>query len=309
MDKFSRPLYYKETAELFLQMVLEVPPTDPKFKSYTNRIAQEESEPFGEKSTSSKKYRDSNWKEDKDRLKLHQMIIDEMMTLKRLEDDDEVCLGIGGGLPIGCDIKQEKKAVYVMGLPASGKSSVCHKICELYGAFLLDNDLVKRKLPEFTQTRGASLVHDEASQIATVSQDGEKSIMEECMDKGYNMCIPKIGSTTKTVLNTMEVLKAKGYQTYILLVSLERQKATKRAFNRFLETNRYVPLSLIFDSYANDPIMSYYRLRIYLEQQDTQYFDGMAAISSDVQRNEPYIIIDEQYATGFLNQYLQNLKQ
>jgi len=308
MDKYSRPLYYKETAELFLEMVLEIPSHDPKFKYYANRIAQEESVPFGEKSTLNKKYRDSKWKEDDDRLELHRTIVDEMMNTKRMEKDDDVCLGAGGGLPVNCSIKAEKKAIYVMGLPASGKSSVCNTLCELYGAFLLDNDLVKRKLPEFNQTRGASLVHEEAAQITTISKDGEKSIMEECMNLGYNLCIPKIGSTTKTVINTMEVLKNKGYQTFILLVSLERQKATQRAFHRFLKSNRYVPLSLIFDSYANDPIMSYYRLRLYLERQNKQYFDEMAAVSSDVPQDQPYLIMDDQYATGELKLYLQNLK-
>ena len=308
MDKYSRPLYFQETAELFLEMVLDIPSSDSNFKFYANRIVQEESVPFGEKSTLNKKYRDSNWKDDENRLKLHKIIVDEMMNTKRLGNDDDVCLGAGGGLPVNCDIKAEKKAIYVMGLPASGKSSVCNKLCELYGAFLLDNDLVKRKLPEFNQTRGASLVHEEAAQITTIGKDGEKSIMEECMNLDYNLCIPKIGSTTKTVINTMEVLKSKGYQTFILLVSLERQKATQRAFHRFLKSNRYVPLSLIFDGYANDPIMSYYRLRLYLERQDNQFFDEMAAVSSDVPQDQPYLIMDDKYATRELKIYLQNLK-
>lgn len=309
MDKYSRPLFYKETAKLFLEMVLDIPQSNPDFEIYAKRIAQEESEPFGDKSTKSKKFRDSRWREDKDRLILHRRIFEEMLTKKRLENDDDVCLGAGGGLPVNSSVKTEKKAFYVMGLPASGKSSVCTDLCEQFGAFLLDNDLVKRKLPEYYQTRGASLVHDEASQLTTISKDGDKSIMEECMDQGYNLCIPKIGSTTLTVTNTMDVLRNRGYQTYVLLVSLERQKATQRAFRRYLKTNRYVPLGLIFDSYANDPIMSYYRLRLYLERQDTQFFDEMAAISSDVPKGQKYSIIDEQYAKGQLEQYLKNLKQ
>lgn len=311
MNNYCRPLYNRDVVWNFMENVLGVPSSDSSFTDRINKIVTEESQPLTPGDTLEMDIRSPKYRRKEDRNLLRHQIVDEMLTQKRLENDDDVRLGSGGGLPITSEIIAERKAFYIIGLPASGKSSISSKVCDMYGAFLLDSDLVKRKLPEFKRRRGASIVHEESSIITNGGElDGEpfKSIMENCLEKGYNLCIPKIGSSVKSVLKFLDVLKKYGYYNCVILVSLERDKSVKRAYERFLKTNRYVPLSLIFDGYANDPILCYYRLRKYLEDNQHDYFDEMMAISSDVTRGARFSIKDEKYASKLLTKYLNNLK-
>ena len=310
MNSFCRPLYNRDVVWDFLENVLQVKSNDTSFVSILNRIMDEERSSFDVDDTLQSNIRDPKWRLKEDRARLRQKIVNDMLTQKRLDNDDDVVIGKGGGLPKST-IKAERTAFYVMGLPASGKSSISAKVCDLYGAFLLDSDLVKRKLPEFKRHRGASIVHEESSIISNGGElDGERfnSILECCLEKGYNLCIPKIGANVKSVLKFLDILKKYGYYNNIILVSLEREKSVRRAFQRFLKTDRYIPLSLIFDGYANDPILCYYRLRKYLEDKNNTYFDEMMAISSDVSYGVPFSIKDERFVSEMLNKYITLLK-
>ena len=80
--------------------------------------------------------------------------------------------------------------------------------------------------------------------------------------------------------------REKGYAIFLILVELDRLKATRRAFKRFLNTGRYVPLSLIFDSYANDPTLTYLKIIKY----NSDLLDGYAHIDNDVEFGDPYIV-------------------
>ena len=63
--------------------------------------------------------------------------------------------------------QKDRKAFLVMGLPASGKSSaVAESVAKENGALIIDSDLVKEKLPEFSGGLLASAVHNESSLIA-----------------------------------------------------------------------------------------------------------------------------------------------
>lgn len=310
MSNKRRPLYLKDVLWDFLVNVLDVSDEDKDFMKILKKIHTEEQDFFTDEDTLLEDNRDYKWRAKDVRQQLRLQIVKEMLTLERLDDDDLVVLGQGGGLPQGGNIGTGKIAFFLMGLPASGKSTVAARICELYSAFLLDSDLVKRKLPEFHRRKGASLVHEESSIITNGGQlDGEnfKSILESCMEHSYNLCIPKIGANVKSVLKYLEVLKKYGYYNCIVLVSLEREKSVRRAYDRFVKTGRYVPLSMIFDDYANDPMLCYYRLRGYLEEARHDYFDEMMAISSDVSRGVPYSIKDRRFATEVLRKYLDNL--
>ncbi len=311
MISYCRPLYNRDVVWNFMENVLDIKSDDTSFVTTLNKIIEEERSSFNVDDTLKISVRNPNYRIKKDRDVLRNKIRNEMLTLKRLEKDDDVKLGVGGGLPIDSSVSAEKKAFFIMGLPASGKSSISASVCDMYGAFLLDADLIKRKLPEFKRHRGASIVHEESSIITNGGDlDGEKfkSILECCLEKGYNLCIPKIGAKIRNVLKFLDILKKYDYYNSIILVSLEREKSVRRAFQRFLRTNRYVPLSLIFDGYANDPILCYYRLRTYLEDNNNRYFNEMMAISSDVGYGAPFNIKDERFALDILSKYLKNIK-
>lgn len=311
MSDYHRPLYSPIVTSDFLTKVIGIPQNHPDHKKYVSMIVGEEMMPIGLKDTlNDLSLRTKRFQSEENRNILREQIVTEMMTMTRLDDDEMVSLGNGGARPKSKQVKSDRRAFYVMGLPASGKSSICGALCDQYGAYLLDSDLVKRKLPEFSRKSGASLVHEESS-IITMGGNFKnisfKSLMEHCFLYGYNICLPKIGSDVRSVTKLFTILRACGYSIYVVLVSLDRRIATLRAFQRYLKTNRYVPLSMIFDGYANDPILCYYRLRKYLEDNGNKFVDEMIALSSDVMKNQPMAIVDKLYAGPILGQYLSKL--
>ena len=70
-------------------------------------------------------------------------------------------------------------------LPASGKSTIANSIADLYGAYIIDSDFAKRKIPEFGHEFGASIVHEESSIITFGSRkpkyNDEFSLYEFCV--------------------------------------------------------------------------------------------------------------------------------
>lgn len=157
------------------------------------------------------------------------------------------------------------------------------------GGVILDSDYVKRKLPEFKQDNGASLVHEESSALILGDKrigDNLLTLYDVCVSFGYNMVIPKIGHDLESILTLCKRIKNDDYSVHLILVSLDRKKSTQRALNRFVDTERYVSLSLVFDGYGNDPILTYYRIK------DNDVFSSHGKVSTDVSLGESPRIID-----------------
>jgi len=224
----------------------------------------------------SEAYRDGKHSSNDARWELRAQIVHELSTLKRLPNDDNIKLGPngapGGALPHS-DIQKNKQAFYIIGPPGSGKSTIGSQIADQNGAIILDSDYSKRKLPEYrTNFAGANIVHEESTAIIWAQEDrfynkvpGDfTSLSKFCISEGLNIVIPKIGNILKDgILSDVERLKSAGYAVHLTLVSLDRRVATIRALERFEKKkgNRYVPLSLIFDGFANEPILNYYRCK------------------------------------------------
>mgnify|MGYP003674488972 CR=1 FL=1 len=293
---YSRPLADIDNSYHFLNNVLSLDDNwltsvDTRFKDIASLaldiMATEKMIVLMEEDSTivSQKYRVPNYKNDTQRRELRTQIFEELISLERLDNDDSIALGVGGAKPRN-GVNSEKKAFFVTGLPASGKSSIVSKIADSYGAYVVDSDFSKRKLPEFNINFGANLVHQESQLVTLGSKDAvhenEYNLYEYCISKGHNIIIPKIGYDHKSIEKMRDTLTDKyGYEVHLTLVSLDRVKSTLRALGRYLTTDRYVPLTLIFDSYANDPILSYYR---------TKHCDKWASygkVSSDVKLGEP----------------------
>jgi len=73
----------------------------------------------------------------------------------------------------------------------------------------------------------------------------------------------------------------------LVVVSLDRQEACARALERYIKTRRYVPLSLIFDVYGNEPILTYYRIR-----DDTEWASVLKLSSKNLRENGPELIYE-----------------
>lgn len=232
--------------------------------------------------------RDFEYRDDEKRSKLRERILDEIIEFERLDNDDDIILGRGGAAP-RTSIKAEKKAFYIIGPPAAGKSGVANKIADFFGAYILDSDYAKRKLPEYkNQIGAASLVHEESD--ALVFNYERRNLVGYCINKQYNITIPKIGHNIITICDLCGKLKEIGYDVFLISVDLDREKATQRAYYRFKETKRYVPLSLIFDGYSNQPTLNYFKIK----QKNVDIFTGFAQISTDVKKGENPILLEEE---------------
>lgn len=93
-------------------------------------------------------------------------------------------------------------------------------------------------------------------------EDDSPSLIGYCKEQGCNIVMPKIGHDPHSLVTLRDALIKSGYKVHLTMIELSRADATLRAVRRFLDTQRYVPLGRIFDIYANDPALTYYRFRV-----------------------------------------------
>jgi hypothetical protein len=79
------------------------------------------------------------------------------------------------------------------------------------------------------------------------------------------------------------------FDDLLILVDLDRLKATKRAYNRYKETKRYIPLSKIYEDYANDPVITYYRA----QQKYRHLFKSFGQVDTDVDISQRYKVVEK----------------
>ncbi len=285
MTNYSRLLRDKDSVRHFLNEVLEY-----DYSEYRNilsnivdgelGITQNSNAEF--QTLNSTKVRNDEYLDTMSRWRLRKQIITELLCEKRLKNEEDIRLKHGGALPLS-DLKSEKQAIIIIGLPASGKSSIASDIADDYGALILDSDYAKRKLPEFhSHLYGATIVHEESSQITFgfVNDRGRlKSVYETCLENGYNIVVPKIGESPQKILKLAKTLKEQNnYDIHLISIELTKKDATIRAIQRFNNTKRYVPLGLIFDQYGNDSHLCYY----YLRCKYSSIFKSFGALSNKV---------------------------
>ena len=279
MGVFRRPLDNIEVIELFLERALEL--DHNQYGDITNRIllaelGVNEFEIKGQ-TLNETILRAAEFRKPMDRWSLRRQIITELSEWSRLADDDEIKLGVGGALPQTV-LQSKREAFVLIGLPASGKSTLANSLSDDYGAIILDTDYAKRKLPEFhANLYGATVVNSESSAI--IWGFGEKpndvdDLSSICLQNGHNIVVPMIGSNPRKVFGFTNTLSQVGYEVHLILVALSKKAATIRAVDRFHRTGRYVPLGLIFDHYGNDPSLCYY----YLKSKYLTNFKSVAAV-------------------------------
>lgn len=249
-------------------------------------------------------YRNPLYADKKERKALCEQIFTELTTLPLLDDDDKIKLGCGGALP-NTSLALNKTAYYIIGLPASGKSGIATKLANSNKSLILDSDFAKRKFPEFNDDYGASLTHDESSAIifGNPVYDGN-NLFEWAIKQSANMVIPKIGNKKDKVISFVELLHKFKYDVHLILVRLDRLKSAQRAYYRFVDTHRYVPLSMIFDEYANEPTIVYYDLKTFHKK----LFKSFTMISTDVQKGcEPDILEATKYSPFAKNNIVNSI--
>lgn len=285
---YSRLLRDDDLVEHFLVKVLQV--DDRIAPAIIRRIVTNEKilMDFKEEENTlvSTKYRDRDCVNDMDRWKLRKQIIHELFTMRRKDNEEEIVLGVGGGLP-NSGIRTERKAYILIGPPASGKSTIANTIAEKEGAIILDCDLAKRKFPEFEYECGASFIQEESHGIIYGFNNNPfklDGLLMLATDSAYNVVIPKIGREPDGIINLAEFLIKLNYEVHLTLIYLKRREAAIRALYRFDETKRYVPLGYVFDHVANDPLLCYYILK---ERADRCFRSfGVIPTNEDVWENQ-----------------------
>lgn len=260
----SRPIDSKDTAKKFLVDVLGYR-NGKRLSQYVKRITDEEiyvQKYRNNQTLFSPAYRDPRFADEAKRQKLHARIYKELMNNKYVSDESQLDRGMvpSGGFLCG------RTAYLVIGLPASGKSGIAEKIADITKSMILDPDIAKSKFPEMSDKGGADLVGQEATLLVfgdsrTKGSVIKFSIQQKCIELGRNIVIPQVGDELEKIRKYRDVLLERDYGVHLILVDLDRENATKRALHRYLEKGRYVPLTLIYDSYADSPALNYFRVK------------------------------------------------
>jgi hypothetical protein len=240
-------------------------------------------------------FRAKKYRSDAARERLRRQVVDELYTQKRPAHDDDIRLGIGGALPRTTP-KQEHQAWLVIGPPAAGKSRVCGPLADKTGSIILDADYAKRKLPEYQNGKGASLVHDESSALifggtksgGRFTPGIDPALGALAMKDRLNLVIPRVGDSIEGVRSYRDSLASRGYGVHLVLVALDRCKTTRRALARYQSPEkRYVPLAHVFDDVGNEPLLVYFLCRDDAHVDGTSMWASTAWFDNDVPMGSP----------------------
>lgn len=135
-------------------------------------------------------------------------------------------------------VRQERKALIVIGRPAGGKSSVfADRLSYENGARIVDSDVVKPWLEGFDEGYGAGVVHDASAAVADRA-------LEIAVENGDNMIIPRIGGPS--VISKLVIpLREKGYDVQLYFNEVSEQSSIMRAASRFAQEGRYLSLDYL----------------------------------------------------------------
>ena len=279
MYHYVRNLKSKEQVADFLKNIVEIDCSEQEFQKYVQLIYTYETEfrtAYNKQTLYDKALRDPQYSDDLQREYLANLILQDLLTLPILDNEIDISQGIGGSLPQNLKPREERQAYYIIGLPASGKSCVANTLSTIYSACVIDIDIAKRKLPEYKKIYGSCVTHSEANRIVfgTGRKGFDNPLFSICTNRGWNIVIPKIGNKIEVINNLATKLLENNYSIHLLLTKIDRKTSVKRSFERFLSTQRYVSLPMIFDWYANDPSLTYYELR-----NQSKLFSSYEAIS------------------------------
>ena len=134
--------------------------------------------------------------------------------------------------------KFDKRAIIILGPPASGKSSIANPIARKYGAAIIDSDEAKKMMPEYGDGSGASAVHEESKFISDLAQ-------AKAMEQGMNIVVPIVGHEASRVENVINDFRENGDEIDLVGMNVSYINARNRAVSRFIQSKRYVPIKYL----------------------------------------------------------------
>ncbi|CAH7284012.1 UDP-N-acetylglucosamine kinase [Vibrio chagasii] len=215
---------------------------------------------------------------DGQRQYIQQKILEELYSMTVPKDDDDIRIGYGGSKPRN-RVRKNKKAIILLGLPASGKSTVAQVMSDMQGAYIVDSDFAKRKFPELAFPNGAGWTHDESDDLVHGNDD---CVLVRCLMNDVNMVIPKVGSNPDSIRRVYDTLSTFDYDISLGLVWLEPKEALKRAIKRYQKSKRYVPISKIIQGESETSPKEVFELLV-----NELKLESHVHLSSEVDYGEP----------------------
>ena len=139
----------------------------------------------------------------------------------------------------------ERRAVVLLGLPGSGKSTISSGFAVDTKAAVLNGDDTKEFIPEFAGGLGSMAVHEEASEIT-------KDALSDYLDAGTNLILEKTGSSPGSIRKLINQLRAHDYGVQLVLVDVPKALAMYQVVQRFEKKGRVVPPAYLHDLKTND---------------------------------------------------------
>ena len=144
-------------------------------------------------------------------------------------------------------LKREYKMELVLGLPASGKSTmIVDPDSEEMGAFVLDPDVIKAELPEYKESHGAGAdaIHFEGMKVFNNALD---AFLTGDL-QGVNVILPIVGTDLDELLNTyIRPFEAAGYHVKVKFREAKTNEAAARVVMRELAGGQLINSRVAFD--------------------------------------------------------------
>lgn len=153
----------------------------------------------------------------------------------------------------GVGVKREKRARFLLGPPAAGKSTSAERIASTEGYAIVDGDDAKKVIPEFDGGVGASAVHEESGKLS-------EQVLLDMLDKGDNVILPLVGGSPGSIERRIKLLESKGYTVTVDLVDVTEDNAARRMAGRALSSGRHIS-SGYFASIGDGPRRTYETLK------------------------------------------------
>jgi len=172
-----------------------------------------------------------------------------------------------------------KRAVIILGPPASGKSTIANPIARKFDATIIDPDEAKKLLPEYQGGVGANAVHSESKAIIELVQ-------EIAMEQGDNIVIPTVGQDLGKLRTQIKTLKDRGYEVDVVDVVVPAADARIRMYGRFADTGRIIPAKYL-DEVGDNPSKNYDILR------EEGIADGYTRIDNTAPIEQPRALLED----------------
>jgi predicted ABC-type ATPase len=128
---------------------------------------------------------------------------------------------------------KERRYDIILGLPASGKSTIAENLKREHGSLLIDSDMVKEKLLEFKGGIGAGIVHEESTIL--VDRLWAKAVAQK-----DNIVHPVVGKNIDSIRNLIQAMRQEDYEVKVHYVHISLVTSLLSTYTRYKETGRFI---------------------------------------------------------------------